>query len=63
MAIIRKDLTSSLTPCTYEGLVEAAADLLTDETEQWAAGSMAYCLEDSRIYVKRTDGTWKAEGA
>ncbi len=42
----------------YDVLVESAADLGADPAAVFGIGSMAYCLGDGKLYVKKSDGTW-----
>jgi hypothetical protein len=41
-------------------LVETVADLESIDCE---VGSMAYCLADKKVYVKRSSGSWAAATA
>lgn len=44
----------------YDCLVETADDFSEDETlDLCGVGSMAYCLEDKKVYAKTEDG-WEA---
>lgn len=46
----------------YDCLVEEDDDFTDDDTlDVCGVGSMAYCLEDSKVYVK-TDTGWEAQG-
>jgi hypothetical protein len=59
MAIIRRELQGrSAVTNLFDGICEAAADLQSDEAGRWVEGSMLYCLDDGKLYVKGSDGTW-----
>ena len=58
MAIIRKELKQGEGPGgVFEGVCEHLADF-SGGLPTWGTGSMMYCLEDSGLYIKGTDGTW-----
>lgn len=60
MAIIRRETIPNANVHTKitDIIAETAADLLTEDAQRIGIGSMAYCLADKNIYVKRTNGTW-----
>ena len=60
--LIRTELVGEkLHSNTFDGIVEAVADL-TAETRlaRMAPGSMMYCLSDGKVYVKTSAGSWEA---
>ena len=61
MAIIRRELQGRAAVTNlYDGICELAADLQSDEAGRWVEGSMMYCEEDGKLYIKGADGTWDA---
>ena len=74
MAVIRLETQGwDGTATVYDGIVEEASDLddLTDSTSNnkvyrgsrinpVAPGSVMYCMEDGKLYIKQEDGTWAA---
>lgn len=61
MAIIRRELQGRAAVTNlFDGICELTADLQSDEAGRWVAGSMLYCEEDSKLYIKGSDGTWDA---
>ena len=61
MAIIRRELQGrSAVTNLFDGICEEAADLQSDEAGRWVEGSMMYCQEDGKLYIKGADGTWSA---
>ena len=61
MAIIRRELQGRAAVTNlFDGICELTADLQSDEAGRWVAGSMLYCEEDGKLYIKGSDGTWDA---
>lgn len=44
----------------YEGIIEAAADLALPRLESFDPGSMLFCMENDKIYIKNSQGVWTA---
>lgn len=60
MAIFRATLKSGNHGTgIYEAFASAKTDLTADPTlPMWGAGSVVYCTEDDKIYIKMPDGSW-----
>lgn len=60
--LIRTELVGEkLHSNTFDGIVETIADLTGEpRLGRLAPGSMMYCLEDGRVYVKTSAGEWEA---
>lgn len=44
----------------YEGIIEAAADLALPRLESFDPGSMLFCMENGKIYIKNSQDVWTA---
>ena len=57
MALLREEIKQRLGDhSVYDVIVEEAADLAG--LVHTATGSMAYVLEDGKLYIKKTDASW-----
>ena len=43
----------------YEGILETPEDLALERLEDYAPGSMFYCLADKGLYIKTSRGAWE----
>lgn len=43
----------------YDGIIETAADLALPRTEDFAPGSLLFCLDDQGLYIKNSAGQWQ----
>lgn len=68
MAVIRSELTKtnhSVDPnrSSYDAIVTETDDLSGEIcTNVFGIGSMVYCLEDEKLYVKDDEGEWQEVG-
>lgn len=68
MAVIRSELTntnlsSDPNRSTYDAVVTRTEDLSgTACMSVFGIGSMVYCLEDEKLYIKDDEGEWQEVG-
>ena len=64
MALLRSELIEKRLngPDAFDFLVEEASDFTSDTVlkDNCGVGSMAYCLDDEKVYVKTDDGWGEA---
>ena len=60
MAIIRSQVSQIIGQDTrvYDVIAESASDLTVDTTRNFAVGSLALCLAESKLYIKASNGAW-----
>ena len=60
--LLRKEPDTRHKHGAFDCLIETADDLLLDELMEMGLGSLAYCLDDDKLYVKASNG-WREKGA
>lgn len=44
----------------YDGIIETASDLSDQMLVPATPGSLMYCQDDGKVYLKMSDGSWEA---
>lgn len=62
MAVIRKEVQVKRLGVgekhVFDCIVETASDFASTDMNDVGIGSIAFCLADSKLYVKKADETW-----
>lgn len=62
MAVIRKEIQVKRLGIgekhVFDCVIEETDDLAASELNDVGMGSMALCIEDSKLYCKKADNTW-----